>query len=73
MSEQQTQMVRRWFEEVWNQGRRQTIDDHSIPSALFMMGSPPSKVLWSFICSLTACERVYPSSTSTVTRPHLKG
>jgi predicted SnoaL-like aldol condensation-catalyzing enzyme len=40
MSEHQENMVVRWFEEVWNQGRRQTIDEMMGPD--FVLHDGPS-------------------------------
>ncbi|MCU1258718.1 MAG: SnoaL-like polyketide cyclase [Bryobacterales bacterium] len=43
MSERHEQMIIRWFEEVWNQGRRETIDEMLKPECLFHDGSHSTK------------------------------
>jgi predicted SnoaL-like aldol condensation-catalyzing enzyme len=42
-TEQNKQLMVRWFEEVWNQGRRQTIHDLFAPHAILHDGSSQFK------------------------------
>jgi predicted ester cyclase len=42
MSEQNKQLVRRWFEEVWNEGRRETVAEVLTPDAVIQEGSAAS-------------------------------
>lgn len=43
MSEQNKKLVRRWFEEVWNQGRREVIDELMPTECIIYDGSKPVK------------------------------
>ena len=42
MSEQNKELVRRWFEEVWNQGRREAIAEMLAPDAVIYDGGSAS-------------------------------
>src|SRR5229473_7622396 len=43
MSDHQKEMIVRWFEEVWNQGRRQTIDELLPPDCIVHEGEAATR------------------------------
>jgi hypothetical protein len=71
MSEQNKALVKRWFEEVWNQGRESTIDElfhpegksHGFPEPDSVLIGPPG-----FKAIHRAFHTAYGRSTSTSTR-----
>ena len=55
MSEGNKQLGKRWFEEVWNKGRREAIAEMLAPDALIHEGESTAKGPEGFHAFLTGC------------------
>ena len=57
MSEANKALAKRWFEEVWNEGRRETIRELLAPEAVIQEGNDASVGPEGFTRSSTVCKR----------------